>query len=229
MFNKPESEESQAPSSPTETVTARPTASATSRSVNQILKGSRLTGDVHVDCDLELSGEVEGNISSETGSNVVIKGLCKGGINTKEGSVSIEGELRGGDIVAGSDVSITGRFGGGKVTAKGKITIDGEFNGVLEANEIELGPRARGAGRLLYREALSIARGAKVEGEMACVAEETKEEPKTEAASAERKDPKRSDGQRSLTEAANKSSQKVVAMKGKDSEEKPAQASQSAG
>lgn len=220
------------PSSPTSNQSSTP--SRSTRTVNQILKGSRLTGDVHIDCDLELSGEVEGNITSDTGSNVVIKGTCKGGITTKEGSVDIEGELKGGDIIAGSDVTITGKFGGGKVSAKGKILIDGEFNGVLEGNEIELGSRAKGAGRLLYRESLSIARGAKVEGEMACVAEEKPAE-KTDEKAQESKDSK--PPQRSLGDSAKKSSQKVVAMKSgnrdKDSsqsksDEERAKASQSA-
>lgn len=215
MFNKDDQENrnqtqstDRAPSSPPSSRQSAP--SHSTRTVNQILKGSRLTGDVHIDCDLELSGEVEGNITSDTGSNVVIKGLCKGGITTKEGSVQIDGELKGGDIIAGSDVTITGKFGGGKVSAKGKIHIDGEFNGVLEANEIELGARAKGAGRLLYRESLSIARGAKVEGEMACVAPEKLVEKSTEKSSQDdSKDVK--PPQRSLGDTAKKP-QKVVAM-----------------
>lgn len=228
MFNKHEDDSQDQNQQPQRTtsspsVPSKPTTHG-ARTVNQILKGSRLTGDVHIDCDLELSGEVEGNITSDTGSNVVIKGLCKGDITTKEGSVQIDGELRGGDISAGSDVTITGKFGGGKVSAKGKIMIDGEFNGVLEANEIELGPRAQGAGRLLYCESLSIARGAKVEGEMACVApEKPAEKPEEKATQADQKDSK--PPQRSLGDTANKS-QKVVAMQSgkrdKDSDEKTA-------
>lgn len=235
MFNKQEMEDQERPTRETPTSSPRPQ-QPTQRTVNQILKGSRLTGDVHIDCDLELSGDVEGNITSDTGSNVVIKGTCKGGIRTKEGSVKIEGELKDGDIIAGSDVTITGRFGGGKVTAKGKILIDGEFNGILEANEIELGPRAKGAGRLLYRDSLSIAKGARVEGEIACDARDKAVKLEEKSAQPERKDPKPADSQRSLTDAANKSDQKVVAMKsssGDDQSAKPspstAKASQSAG
>ncbi len=61
--------------------------------VNTILKGSKLVGDINVTCDLKLSGDVEGNITSEGKSDIVIQGICKGNIITKEGSVDIEGEL----------------------------------------------------------------------------------------------------------------------------------------
>jgi hypothetical protein len=54
-----------------------------SGNVNTILKGSKLSGDIHVTCDLELSGDVEGNITSEQDSNIVIKGTCKGNIKTR--------------------------------------------------------------------------------------------------------------------------------------------------
>lgn len=131
--------------------------------VNTILKGSKLTGDINVSYDLELSGEVEGNITSEQNSNIVIKGICKGNIKTREGNVNIEGELANGDIIAGGDVKITGKFNGGKVEAKEKIYINGEFHGKLEGNEIEVGPNAKGKGELCYGEYISISRGAKVE------------------------------------------------------------------
>ncbi len=195
------------------------------RTVNRILKGSRMAGDVQVDCDMELSGEVEGNITSETDSNIVIKGVCKGGITTKEGSVSIQGELKGGDIVAGSDVTITGKFGGGKVSARGKIHVDGEFNGVLEAQEIEVGPSAKGAGRLLYRDSISIAKGAQIEGEIARIAVKEQvvvEQPKKAVATPASESAQRtiaggrSDAQAQSTANAEKPSadKKVVTMQG---------------
>ena len=134
------------------------------KKVNTIMKGSKLTGDINVSCDLELSGDVEGNITSEQNCNIVIKGTCKGNIETREGNVTIDGELSAGNITAGSDVRINGKFNGGEVKAKGKIYINGEFNGKLEGNEIEIGPDARGQGELFYREYISISRGAKVEG-----------------------------------------------------------------
>ncbi len=171
MFNKQDSQRTE-PTPSTPVAESRNPSPVVQSSVNRILKGSRLSGNVQIDCDMELSGEVEGNITSETNSNIVIKGLCKGGIATKEGSVKVEGELRGGDIVAGQDVAITGKFAGGKVSALGKILVNGEFNGVLEAKEIEVGPSAKGAGRLLYRDSISVAKGAQLEGEIARVVQE---------------------------------------------------------
>lgn len=140
--------------------------------INTILKGSKLTGDININYDLELSGEVEGNISSEQNSNIVIKGVCKGNITTKEGNVEIEGELLKGDISAGGDVKITGKFNGGMVKAKGKITAHGEFTGKFESNEIEIGPNARGKGELLYKEYISIAKGAQIEAKISQIHEE---------------------------------------------------------
>ena len=145
-------------------VSIRPSESAvTNSSVNKILKGSKLLGDITVTCDLELSGDVEGNITSMQGSNILIKGLCKGNIETKEGSVTIEGELSSGNIIAGKGVKITGKFNGGEVQTVGKIFIDGEFNGILEGNEIEIGPNSVGKGEIFYNEHISISKGAKVE------------------------------------------------------------------
>ncbi len=134
--------------------------------VNTILKGSRLTGDINISCDLELSGEVEGNISSEQGSNIIIKGSCKGSIKTREGSVDVEGELINGDIISGGDVKITGKFDGGKVEAKGKIYVNGEFNGKLESSEIEIGPTGRGKGELFYRQYISVSKGANIDAQI---------------------------------------------------------------
>jgi cytoskeletal protein CcmA (bactofilin family) len=145
-------------------VPIRPSESAvTNSSVNKILKGSKLLGDINITCDLELNGDVEGNITSMKGSNILIKGLCKGNIETKEGSVDIEGELSSGNITAGKDVKITGKFNGGEVQAVGKIFIDGEFNGKLEGNEIEIGPNSVGKGEIFYKEYISISKGAKVD------------------------------------------------------------------
>ena len=143
--------------------------------INTILKGSKLTGDININYDLELSGEVEGNISSEQNSNIVIKGVCKGNITTKEGNVEIEGELLKGDISAGGDVKITGKFNGGMVKAKGRITAHGEFTGKFESNEIEIGPNARGKGELLYKEYISIAKGAQIEAKISQIHEEQEE------------------------------------------------------
>ncbi len=143
--------------------------------INTILKGSKLTGDININYDLELSGEVEGNISSEENSNIVIKGVCKGNITTKEGNVEIEGELLKGDISAGGDVKITGKFNGGMVKAKGRITAHGEFTGKFESNEIEIGPNARGKGELLYKEYISIAKGAQIEAKISQIHEEQEE------------------------------------------------------
>ena len=136
---------------------------ARNTNVNTILKGSKLIGDINITCDLELSGDVEGNITSSQDSNIVIKGTCSGNIETTGGSVNIEGELKNGNISAGNDVKISGKFNGGEVKAKGKIYVNGEFNGKLEGNEIEIGSNAQGSGEILYREFISISKGAKVE------------------------------------------------------------------
>ena len=141
---------------------------------NKILKGSKVTGDISVTNDLELSGEVEGNIKALQNANIVLKGNCKGNIETKEGSVTIESVLEGGNIIAGKDVTISGKFNGGEVKAGGKIYVDGEFNGKLEANEIEIGFNAIGKGELYYKEFISIARGAKIEARISRMQSELK-------------------------------------------------------
>jgi len=169
-----------------EDVPVRPSATAVrSSSVNKILKGSKLVGDINITSDLELSGDVEGNITSMQDSNILIKGVCKGNIETKEGSVDIEGELRGGNITAGKDVKISGKFNGGEVKAGGKIFIDGEFNGKLEGNDIEIGANSSGKGEIFYKEYISISRGAKVDVQISQTKEalkEVKTPPKTKAA-----------------------------------------------
>jgi cytoskeletal protein CcmA (bactofilin family) len=170
----------------TEDVSVRPSGTAVrSSGVNKILKGSKLIGDINVTCDLELSGAVEGNITSMQDSNILIKGICKGNIETKKGSVEIEGELSGGNITAGKDVKISGKFNGGEVKAAGKIFVNGEFNGKLEGNDIEIGANSSGKGEIFYREFISISRGAKVEVQISQTREALKEvvtPPKTEAA-----------------------------------------------
>jgi len=167
-------------------VPVRPSETAVrSSNVNKILKGSKLIGDINVTCDLELSGDVEGNITSMENSNILIKGVCKGNIETKEGSVDIEGELRGGNITAGKDVKISGKFHGGEIKAVGKIFIDGEFNGKLEGNDIEIGANSSGKGEIFYKEYISISRGAKVDVQISQTKEglkEVKTPPKTKAA-----------------------------------------------
>jgi cytoskeletal protein CcmA (bactofilin family) len=158
---------------------------ARSSSVNKILKGSKLTGDINVSCDLEVSGDVDGNITSMQNSNILIKGVCKGNIETKEGSVDIEGELQGGNITAGKDVKITGKYSGGDIKAEGKIFVDGEFNGKLEGNDIEIGANSSGKGEIFYKEYISISRGAKIDVQISQSKQSLKEvkaPPKKEAA-----------------------------------------------
>ena len=159
---------------------------AGSPGVNKILKGSKLTGDINVTCDLEVSGDVDGNITSMQNSNILIKGVCKGNIETKEGSVDIEGELQGGNITAGKDVKISGKFDGGEVKAEGKIFVDGKFSGKLEGNDIEIGANSIGKGEIFYKEYISISRGAKIDVQISQTKEALKQvktpPPKTEAA-----------------------------------------------
>ena len=157
-------------------VPVRPPATAVrSSNVNKILKGSKLIGDINVTCDLELNGDVEGNITSLQDSNILIKGACNGNIEAKEGSVDIEGELRGGNITAGKDVKISGKFQGGEIKAGGKIFVNGEFNGKLEGNDIEIGANSSGKGEIFYKEYISISRGARVEVKISQTKEALKE------------------------------------------------------
>ncbi|MFC1837751.1 polymer-forming cytoskeletal protein [Thermodesulfobacteriota bacterium] len=163
----------------------QPETPARSQNVNKILKGSKLTGDINVTCDLEVSGDVDGNITSMQKSNILIKGVCKGNIETKEGSVDIEGELQGGNITAGKDVKISGAFNGGEVKAGGKIFVDGKFSGTLEGNDIEIGSNSSGKGEIFYKEYISISKGAKVDVHISQAKEalkEVKSPPKTDKA-----------------------------------------------
>jgi cytoskeletal protein CcmA (bactofilin family) len=134
--------------------------------MNAIYKGSKIVGNMVISQDLQINGDLEGNITAENNANIFIKGTCKGNIKTKGGSVEIEGEMSGGDISAGGYVKVTGKFLGGKIQAKEKIHINGEFTGTLDSNEVEIGTAARGKGEILYKETLCIQKGAKVEGKI---------------------------------------------------------------
>jgi len=134
--------------------------------INTIFKGSKVTGNMVVSQDLQMNGDLEGDITAENNASIFIKGTYKGNINAKGGSVEVEGEMSGGNISAGGYVKITGKFLGGKIQAKDKIHINGEFTGSLESNEVELGPAAKGAGEIFYKEALCIQKGAKMEGQI---------------------------------------------------------------
>ncbi len=170
--------------------TVASTVKTAEQEINTICKGSKITGNMVVSQDLQMDGDLEGNITAENNASIFIKGTCKGNIDAKGGSVEIEGEMSGGNISAGGYVKVTGKFLGGKIQAKEKIHINGEFTGSLESNEVELGSAARGKGEILYKESLCIQRGAKMEGkvtraeaERMPVAErkpERKEEPKTQ-------------------------------------------------
>lgn len=142
------------------------TTTHSTKKLNTILRGSRLTGDILVTCDLELSGEILGNITAKDNSSICIKGSCRGSIETPSGNVQIDGEMVEGDITAGGDVHITGKFIGGSVVAGGRCYIDGEFIGRIEANDIEIGSNAQMKGEFNYREGLSIIKGAKIAGSL---------------------------------------------------------------
>ncbi len=152
---------------------------ADERKVNNILKGSKVTGDINVTCDLVLSGDVVGNITARDNSSIVIKGSCKGNIESGRGDVDIRGELRSGNITTGGNVSISGKFAGGEVKAGGKIFVNCEFTGLLEGTEIEIGANAHVKGELFYKEYISVSRGAKVEVHLCRIQEESKKENKT--------------------------------------------------
>jgi cytoskeletal protein CcmA (bactofilin family) len=134
--------------------------------INAICKGSKVTGNMFVSQDMQMDGDLEGNITAENNASIFIKGTCKGNIDAKGGSVEIEGEMSGGNISAGGYVKVTGKFLGGKIQAKDKIHINGEFTGSLESNDVELGAAARGKGEILYKETLCIQKGAKMEGKV---------------------------------------------------------------
>src|SRR5512143_488855 len=134
--------------------------------INIISKGSKINGNMVVSQDLQMNCDIEGNITAENNASIFIKGTCKGNIDAKGGSVEIDGEMSGGNISAGGYVNVTGKYLGGKIKAKDKIHINGEFTGNLESNEVELGPAARGKGEILYKEAICIQRGAKIEGKI---------------------------------------------------------------
>ena len=151
-----------------------PSVKASTEQINTILKGSKLTGDINVSCDLALSGDVEGNITSLQDSSIIIQGTCKGNITTKGGSVKIEGALSGGNITAGKDVHISGKFAGGEVMAAGKVFVNGEFEGRLQGREIEIGSEAKGKGEIFYEEYISISRGAQVEAQISQTKKEVK-------------------------------------------------------
>ncbi len=143
-----------------------PNAAKTIEGMNTMCKGSKVSGNLVVSQDLQMNGDIEGNITAENNANIVIKGSCKGNIDAKGGSVEIEGEMSGGNINAGGSVKVSGKFLGGKIQAKDRIHVNGEFTGSLESNEVELGPSAHGKGEILYRETLSIQKGAKIEGKV---------------------------------------------------------------
>ena len=149
------------------------------RKVNNILKGSKVTGDINITCDLVLSGDVEGNITAKDNSSIVIKGSCKGNISSGSGDIDIRGELQSGKITTEGNVSISGKFTGGEVKAGGKIYVNCEFTGRLEGNDVEIGANAHIKGELFYKEFITISRGAKVEVHLCRIQEESKGENKT--------------------------------------------------
>jgi cytoskeletal protein CcmA (bactofilin family) len=134
--------------------------------MNTIFKGSKVTGNMVISQDLQMNGDLEGNITAENNASIFIRGTYKGNIDAKGGSVEVDGEMSGGNISAGGYVKVTGKFLGGKIQAKDKIHINGEFTGSLESNEVELGSAARGKGEILYKETLCIQKGAKMEGKV---------------------------------------------------------------
>lgn len=154
--------------------------------MNAIQKGSKVTGNFVITQDIQITGDIEGNITGENSANIFIKGTCKGNIKTKGGSVEIDGDMSGGDITAGGYVKVTGKFHGGKIQAKERIHINGEFSGSLESNDIEVGSSAQGKGEIFYKESLCIQKGARVEGRITRT--ELDRKPEAERKPAERKE-----------------------------------------
>ena len=136
------------------------------RPTNTVLRGSKITGDIKVSCDMDVSGEIQGNITSEGEANIHIQGTCNGSVETKKGNIIISGQLNNGNIVSGGNVTITGTFKGGEVCAQEKLYVDGTFEGKIVANEVEVGPQTQGKGEIVYGEFISIARGARIEAKV---------------------------------------------------------------
>lgn len=129
---------------------------------NFLVQGSRLIGNVTVSSDLEISGEVQGNITAKESASICVKGTCKGSIETQQGDVILEGSLSEGNIKSGGDVTILGCFRGESVHAEGKASINGDFHGVLHAREVEIGPQAKIRGEIHYMDSFSVEKGAAI-------------------------------------------------------------------
>src|SRR3990172_6928470 len=82
---------------------------STEQGMNTIFKGSKVTGNMVVRQDLQMNGDLEGNITAENNASIFIKGIYKGNIDAKGGSVEVEGEMSGGNISAGGYVKGTDR------------------------------------------------------------------------------------------------------------------------
>jgi len=116
---------------------------------NQLMEGSKVTGDLWVSSNLELGGEVTGNITSQAHSTILLRGIC-----------------REGDISAGGDIEITGVFEGGEITSQGRCLINGECYGKVEAFEVELGSQAKVSGEIIYHSSIQISEGAQIEAKI---------------------------------------------------------------
>ena len=130
---------------------------------NILVKGSDICGDIQVSGDLLLSGDILGDISSDTKSNVTVQGTCKGNIKTG-GNVTVFGSVEQGDITSSGAVTINGSFRGGGARANEKITVKGTFSGMLQSKEILLGANAEGMAEIIYEENISVEKGAKIQG-----------------------------------------------------------------
>ena len=147
--------------------------------VNTVLKGSRITGDIKVSCDVEVSGEVQGNITSEGDAKIHIQGMCKGSLQTEDGDIVVSGELSDGNIISGGSVTVTGSFKGGEISAKDKLSIDGILEGKIKAKEVEIGAKTTGTAEITYTDFISIAKGAKINGSIKHQAKKSEETDKT--------------------------------------------------
>lgn len=161
-----------------EATPAQALAPAPLKKPNFLVQGSRLIGNVTVSSDLEISGEVQGNITAKENASICVKGTCKGSIETQQGDVILEGDLSAGNIKSGGDVTILGCFRGETVHAAGKASINGEFSGVLYATDVEVGPQAKIRGEVHYVESFSVEKGAAIGCQLIHLNENEKEEEK---------------------------------------------------
>lgn len=118
---------------------------------------------------VQIRGDIEQDVMA-AGGDVGIDANVRGDVRAAGGKISIERDarVRGGATLAGGSINVNGRVEGRLRAFGGAVRLDGEIGGDAEvaAEDIEIGPQARVAGRLLYRSAHApqVAEGAVIDG-----------------------------------------------------------------